>query len=445
MGSQSETFVEDESDALPDRVKRRALIDRVASSSQFARSARLRDFLLYVGNESLKDGIPEIHEQEIGVRVFGRSPSYDRSQDNIVRVNATELRKRIDTYFFSGEGVDEPWIFSIPKGSYGPVFRCREVAEPRPLAIAPEPVVPIPVTVEVMTSTRKSPVGWIAATTVLALMGCFLLWQNRSLRKSENFWDQEPTVASFWTDLVKAAPQTDIVLPDASVMMSEEMLGREVSLNDYLERNFIPKIKDGEISSDRRQALQTIFDHSLVIMGDFQAAQQVLALTPIASSLRLTSAFPYNVDSIRTHNVILIGGKKANPWVGLIDGQMNFSLDYDQKQTGGKVTNRHPVQGELPAYVPEGHTKASTTYSVLAYLPNPGGTGRVLLLAGADSNATDAAAKFITSEDGLRSLKQQFHSGEKFPYFEVLLKISRLGGASFSTEPLAYRIYRQDQ
>ena len=75
--------------------ERRALIDRVAASSQFKRSARLRDFLLYVGNQSLKTGCPEIHEQEIGAKVFGRSSSYDRSQDNIVRVNATELRKRI--------------------------------------------------------------------------------------------------------------------------------------------------------------------------------------------------------------------------------------------------------------------------------------------------------------------------------------------------------------
>lgn len=442
MGSRSETFVEDKSGALPGKAERRALIDRVAASSQFARSARLRDFLLYVGNESLKDGVPEIHEQEIGVRVFGRSPNYDRSQDNIVRVNATELRKRIDAYF-SGEGREEPWTFSIPKGGYGPVFRCREVAASLPLVNAPKPAVPVAVTVEAGASTRKPPVGWIAATTVLTLACCWLLWQNQSLRKSGNIWDQEPTVAAFWTDLAKAAPLTDIVLPDASVMMSEEIRGREMSLNDYLERNFIPRIKDEKISPDRRHALQTIFGHSLVTMGDFHAAQKVLALTPIAPSLRLTLS--YDADSIKHHNVILIGGKKANPWVGLIDGQMNFSLDYDAKETGCKIVNRHPAPGEQPVYAPVGQPKVSTAYSVLAYLPNPSGIGRVLILAGTDSNATDAAAKFVTSEKGLRSLKQRFDTGDKFPYFEVLLKTSRLSGAFFSTEPLVYRIYRQDQ
>ena len=49
--------------------ERRALIDRVAASAQFKRSARLRDFLLYVGGQYLKQGCPEIHEQEIGAKV----------------------------------------------------------------------------------------------------------------------------------------------------------------------------------------------------------------------------------------------------------------------------------------------------------------------------------------------------------------------------------------
>src|ERR1035438_5253441 len=104
--------------------ERRALIERVAASAQFGRSARLRDFLLYVGGQSLKDGCPEIHEQEIGAKVFGRNSSYDRSQDNIVRVNATELRKRIELYFAS-EGAHETLILEIPRGAYKPIFHRR--------------------------------------------------------------------------------------------------------------------------------------------------------------------------------------------------------------------------------------------------------------------------------------------------------------------------------
>src|SRR5580658_6231876 len=109
--------------------ERRALIERVAAGEQFSRSARLRDFLLYVGRQSLKEGCPEIHEQEIGAKVFGRPISYDRSADNIVRVNATELRKRIESYFESN-AAHEPLVFEIPRGAYRLVFRRRPAGQP---------------------------------------------------------------------------------------------------------------------------------------------------------------------------------------------------------------------------------------------------------------------------------------------------------------------------
>ena len=82
---------------------------------------------------------------------------------------------------------------------------------------------------------------------------------------------------------------------------------------------------------------------------------------------------------------------------------------------------------------------AISAYSVVAYLPNPSKTGRVIILAGTDSDATGAAAEFLTSEDALRSMRQRFHT-ETMPYFEVLLKTSRLSGTSFNAEPLAFRV-----
>src|SRR6266446_6694389 len=121
--------------------ERRALIERVATSVHFRRSARLRDFLLYVGGQSLKDGCPEINEQEIGSKVFGRPSSYDRSQDNIVRVNATELRKRIELYFAT-EGAHEPLILEIPRGGYKPIFH-RRLPETRDDRPAPTPKTPL--------------------------------------------------------------------------------------------------------------------------------------------------------------------------------------------------------------------------------------------------------------------------------------------------------------
>jgi hypothetical protein len=76
-----------------------ALLERVAGSTQLRRATRLKELLLYVGQSSLKEGRDQVHEQEIGARVFGRQEGYDTSVDNIVRTNVSDLRKRIENYF----------------------------------------------------------------------------------------------------------------------------------------------------------------------------------------------------------------------------------------------------------------------------------------------------------------------------------------------------------
>lgn len=101
-----------------------ALLDRLVRSPQFLRAPRLQELLVYIGKQSIVEGRRELHEQEIGCSVFGRRSDYDTSHDNIVRVNATEMRKRLENYFAT-DGSDEPWILEVPRGGYTPVFSRR--------------------------------------------------------------------------------------------------------------------------------------------------------------------------------------------------------------------------------------------------------------------------------------------------------------------------------
>ena len=74
--------------------------------------------------------------------VFGRPADYDTSHDTLVRVQVSQLRKKLQEHF-SEEGRDEPLIIEIPKGNYVPVFRPR--AELLETAPAPAPYLPPPV------------------------------------------------------------------------------------------------------------------------------------------------------------------------------------------------------------------------------------------------------------------------------------------------------------
>jgi len=424
----------------PSVEERRALIERVAASEHFIRAARLRDFLLYVGKHSLKDGSPEIHEQKIGARVFGRPETYDTSQDNIVRVNATELRKRIEAYFAS-EGAHETLILEIPRGGYKPIFRRRLPEVEGHQASAREELLHSTPPHHDLDRTRPrllAHILWATVCLLLAIACAVLFEQNRAMHKTLHPWENKPAVAAFWGDFLRNNQQTDIVLPDDSASVIENITHHSITLEDYLSRSFLQQIKSSDFSADRKADLDEVFNHNLITFGGVLAAQRIIALDPFSLSLHLTASRFYEADSLKRDNAILIGGKKANPWVFLFDDQLNFNLD--TAGAGMFVVNNHPQAGEQAVYTESSTQKGPVGYSVVAYLPNPSRTGNTIIVAGTDSDASSAAAEFLTSEDQLQKFRNIIHA-DRFPYFEVLLKTSEIRGTSFNAEVVAYRTY----
>jgi hypothetical protein len=428
----------------------RALIERVAASEHFSRAARLRDFLLYVGKQSLKEGCPDIHEQEIGAKVFGRPASYDRSQDNIVRVNATELRKRIELYFAS-TGAHEPLLFEIPRGGYKLVFHRRaELASGSQVAVGTEispQVIPSPSRTVAGSRIHLSAflqIAWSTASVLLAILCVVLILKYRAMEKSIHPWENQPAVKAFWTGFLDPHKETDIVLPDDSASVIEDIANTPISLDDYQNREFIRRFQNSTLSPDRKADVEQVFNHNLVTFGAVRAAQLVLGEIPPSFPHYLTLSRYFTADDINRDNVVLVGGKKSVLWDNLFNSQLNFITDYDYAHGEQIVRDRHPKPGEQPIYTVPGGPNSITGYATIAYVPNPSQTGSVIILAGTDSDATGAAASFLTSEDRMENLRKTFKV-DRFPYFEVLLKTSRLSGAFFDATPIAYRTYPRPQ
>jgi hypothetical protein len=431
----------------PSLEERRNLIERVAASEQFSRSARLRDFLLYVGRQSLKEGRLEIHEQEIGSKVFGRPDSYDRSADNIVRVNATELRKRIDSYF-TLDGAKEPLIFEIPRGGYKPVFRRRQPESAElPTLASKKSVPPAPAVADAAAVPERgrslsqlANVVWLVVCLSLAITCAVQFRANRTMKKALDPWENQPAVASFWTGFLDPHRQTDLVLPDDSASVMEDISNQPLTLGDYMSRGFIGQIQSSKMSADRKEDVYQVLNHNLVTFGAVRAAQMLLGEIPPTYPRYLTLARYFTADELKRDDVVLIGGKKSVPWDYLFDDQLNFVTDYDYNHALQVVRNRNPKPGEQAIYTVPVASNSLIGYTVIAYLPNPSGSGSVIILAGTDSDATGAAASFLTSEDQMEKLRGTFHT-DRFPYFEVLLKTSRLSGTFFNADLVAYRTY----
>jgi hypothetical protein len=99
----------------------RGQLDLLIRDEVFRSSKRSVAFLKYVVEQTLNGAASQIKERTIGVEVFGRHPSYDTNLDHIVRTAATELRKRLATYYVDEKHRTELRMSLIP-GSYIPRF-----------------------------------------------------------------------------------------------------------------------------------------------------------------------------------------------------------------------------------------------------------------------------------------------------------------------------------
>jgi hypothetical protein len=80
----------------------------------------------------------------------------------------------------------------------------------------------------------------------------------------------------------------------------------------------------------------------------------------------------------------------------------------------------------------------------VAFLPNSGNDGNVLIIEGTGSEATEAAGQFITSEEQLLKLQRLLHVN-KLPYFEILLRTSNLNNTPLNSTIEAFRIHAEAQ
>jgi len=445
----------------PSKAEWERLLNRVVESTPFRRSARLRDFLIYVGNEVILRGAEDLHEQQIGVAVFGRSPLYDTSQDNIVRVNAMELRKRIDLYF-ANEGQNEPLIFEIPRGSYVPVFRpsrlnaledlpekesdakeVHVVAAHPSQEISSPPAVSSPVSPRSLHTLRQ-----IFLVLVIVFLTVWLVIdvrRNQQTQVTLHKWQSGPSLRAFWSNFFGKGFPPEIVLADTSFVLAQDVLHKKLSLAEYLDYSYRAAQSPDPLSSDAREQehkdLAIIFKQNSGSIGDFRVARRLTELEPGEGGTRLLFAREYTGHRLQWNNTIFVGSSKSNPWVELFEDRMAYHFRRSQDTIPSVITVDNPTGNEQAQYALSNDPGTKTAYCIIVFLPNPTNTGSTLIVAGTDSQATEAGGDFLTTEESLKKLQVLLH-GKAFPYFQVLLRISRANGTPLGSEIISYRIVK---
>lgn len=417
------------------------LVERVSSSTALKNSPRLLQLFHYLCERALLAPDTVISEQQIAVDIFNRAPGYNSDGDTIVRTQVSHLRRRLLQYFLS-EGRDEPTTIEVPIGSYVPLFQPRTDPSRELMPVRNCGPVPTPEPVQAPARPRVGYATWIIVAALTIVCG-WLAWQNARLRTERaTSVSRSPYLDHFWKQLFENGRQTYIVTSDANAMFFSDFMEKPITLDEYRDQDYpaglLQKwVKGPESQSALKHFMSTYFTSS-------QDGFAVARFTEIAGRNKLPSSVIYARD-FRSHapsgnptnNLILLGHRKANPWVQLFDGQLNFRYEWRLDVRKGMLRNASPKPGESETY--EWNVPYNTTYATLAYVPTRGGT--VMLIGGTDMTAVDAASRFLSDEESMRKLHTalSIDTTQHVPYFESLIAARRARNVAYDPQLISVR------
>ena len=416
---------------IADRDGLRRHLNEIVRSAPFKGSKRSQDFLKHVVETALLGRLELLKERTIGVELFGRPPHYDTGEDAIVRVTASDVRRRLGHYYGELEGKPE-FRIDLPLGAYVPEFRCLSEVEPV-ASLAPQPLPDIRIR-RAQSGAQTRSLYPLALLVVIALLIASILFRFPNTETVFSSANKAP-----WAALLNGATPLTIVTSDTDLLQIEDITHHVVSLDQYMNRKYVtqPEALD---ENTRRICSMLRGDHAPTI--DAEMALNIVNLAhPRAQQFRVRPARSLSFTDIQTDdNFVFFGSPRSDPWVSLFNEQLDFSFKYDDDRKGEIIVNRHPRAGELPVYVPTVRRGAfGDAFAIAAFLQNPRQKGNVLIFAGSTGEATFEAGRLMTDFPALNETLRRggISASDARQHFEMLLRLNTIGGSTHNSEVLA--------
>jgi hypothetical protein len=421
---------------------RRHLAELVESPS-FKGSHRAQVLLKYIVERALHGEFEGLRERTIGVEVFGRLAAYDTAEDAIVRVAASDVRKRL-LKFYENAGSDLRFRIDLPSGFYVPEFQCLSAAAPEPPShkrVDEE----VPAVLPSVSLDRTSlPLRWLGAlilAMLLLLAGGLAEWALG--RRAPN--RQLPA-----DDFISAAFQgtsrgIQVIFGDEGLVQIQRLLGRDCTLSEYESLSYLrePKLVEQE---NLRGLLALLSKRQIVTIGDVQNAYRIRDnLGARGWEVAIRHARLANARDFRSGNFIILGSSFSNPWASLFQIQdSNFPIeDPRPPRKVPAYMNRHPAPGEPPSFGVELGTNGGKTVShaLVSLLENTSHTGRVMLIEGQSLAATEMAGEFLLRVESVSKMRGVLRLPERspLPNLEMVLRVTEINEVGDSVELAACR------
>jgi len=370
-------------------------LESILSGKHFKSADRCKQFLRYVVLNKLEGHTDRLKERTIGTDVFQRPPGYATGEDPVVRVQAGEVRRRLELHYQEAPPGSHIRI-ELPVGSYSPVFHSGDDARTKTLKPETAPATAKP-------SLWKSPVALTALIIVVALAALAARSLYRSLHPPTA---QKTVLDQFWSPVFATRQPVLICLAKpVSYRPSEEIYRRYSrahpgTFQTEAERTNTPLPLD----PDEKLTWGDFFVYSDfgVAAGDVYAAVALSGLfgkLDKPSQLRIGSAYTY--QDLRNSPAAVIGGFN-NKWTMQLISNQRFAFVEDhgnymirEQVPGGRVwTTRHGPNDEV-----------TEDFAIVSRLIDSTTGQFTVTVAGIGPQGTQAAGEFASTghdlEEGL--------------------------------------------
>jgi hypothetical protein len=298
-----------------------------------------------------------------------------------------------------------------------------------------------------ITRGNARPFSWVPVLLVvigvLSIACFYLAVDQRPVRASKLAPDHPSPPDIFLSRLFGGRQSVGIVVSDTCLVMMQDILHSDVSVTDYLRRQYPEEMLRRESDPALRSALELITARHYTSLADSNIASKLWGLSQqfADSHASIRYARDLNIRDFGSESFVLIGSRRGIPWVQLFEPQLNFALEEDKLDHQFYFRNKQPKSGEIAKYVPSGGGDTEETYADIAFLPNLENTGSILILSGITMAASEAAGDLVASNGFSAEISRLLgRDAARNRYFEILLKTRTIAGAARNSQIIAYRM-----
>jgi hypothetical protein len=387
-------------------------LENILTSPFFLHAGRCKQFLRYVVEHGLDGQSEKLKERTIGTEVFLRPPGYATGEDPVVRVQAGEVRRRLEQYYLSSPA-DSSIRIELPVGSYAPVFHSR--ADSLPGNSPGQRKIPAIATPRL--ARRSKMLFFVALGLVLVLIAVVTAL---TLHRPAN---QKTVLEQFWNPIFSTRQPVLICLAEPVAYRPNEDIYRRYSrthpgtFKTEAERANTPL----PLAPQEKLSWSDMFIYTDygVAAGDVYAAvalSTLLGRIDKPTQLRIGSNYTY--EDLRNSPAVVIGGFN-NKWTMQLTSNLHFAFVEDsedymirERVPGGRVW--HTRTG------PQGETIED--FGIVARLIDSKTGQFTVTVAGIGPKGTQAAAEFAANvqylNEALRNAPPNWQKGN----VEILLQ-----------------------